>query len=49
MISFQINFHQNIFPFITLEENEVYYCPGLNVDNNVNLTALIVRVSNYDV
>ena len=46
IIPFVIKFHQNIYPFISLEENEVYYCPGHN--NNVNSTD-VLRVYNYDV
>ena len=46
MIPFVIKFHQNIYPLISMEENEVYYCPGHN--NNVNSTD-VLRVYNYDV
>ena len=49
MIPFVIQFHQSIYPYISLKEDQVYYCPGHNIENNINSTNLIVRVSNYDV
>ena len=49
MIPFVINYHRSIYPYVSLEKDQVYYCPGHNVENIVNSTDNILRVSYHDV
>ena len=49
MIPFLIQYHQSIYPYLSLKNDEVYYCPGHHVDSHFNSSDHLVYVSSYDV
>ena len=47
MIPFVIKYHQSIYPYVSLKNDQVYYCPGINVDNYTNSADGLLRVSTF--
>ena len=48
MIPFVINIHQSMYPYLSLKNDQVYYCPG-HIDNLANSSDRLLLVSTYNV